>query len=185
MERFDRRITNGALDRLAQEDACQFLNKWPADKYRVSYNDVAQAIVNIVSSPVVAIMNLVEQLAFSWLAGNGDLHAKNYSVQWLPQEQLVVPTPVYDLVSTIPYPLDQHMALKVDGRDANLRGRFLVEFASRFGVPISMSRRKLNDIIDAVAPHIDDASEIGFDDGTTRKIVTEMNRRLNILRRLD
>lgn len=185
VERFDRRITNGALHRLAQEDACQFLNKWPADKYRVSYNDVAQAIVNIVSSPVVAIMNLVEQLAFSWLVGNGDLHAKNYSVQWLPQEQLVVPTPVYDLVSTIPYPLDQHMALKVDGRDANLRGRFLVEFASRFGVPISMSRRKLNDIIDAVAPHIDDASEIGFDDGTTRKIVTEMNRRLNILRRLD
>jgi serine/threonine-protein kinase HipA len=167
---------------LAQEDACQLLNKWPADKYRVSFNDIAKRLVEVVSSPEAAIMNLIEQIAFSWIIGNGDMHAKNYSVQWLQAERLVVPTPLYDLVSTIPYPLDQHMALKLDGRNANLRGRFLVEFGSRFGVPGKMSIRRLGELCDRVANRIDDVSLIGFDDRTTGRLAMEMSRRLKILR---
>jgi serine/threonine-protein kinase HipA len=184
VERFDRRIAGGYVQRLAQEDACQLLNKWPADKYRVSFNDIAKRLVQVVSSPEASIMNLIEQIAFSWIIGNGDMHAKNYSVQWLQTERLVVPTPVYDLVSTIPYPLDQHMALKLDGRNANLRGRFLVEFASRFGVPEKMSIRRLGELFDRVANHIDDVSLIGFDDHTTGRLATEMSRRLKTLRQL-
>jgi serine/threonine-protein kinase HipA len=185
VERFDRRVANGLAQRLPQEDACQLLNRWPADKYRVSFNDIAKRLTEVTSSCEASIMDLVEQIAFSWIVGNGDMHAKNYSVQWLKKEQLVVPTPLYDVVSTIPYPLDQHMALKLDSRNANLRGRFLVEFASRFGVPKSMSQRRLNEIADRVALHIGDASAIGFDDRTTEKLVAEMNRRLGILQRFD
>ena len=185
VERFDRRVVNGSMLRLAQEDACQMLNRWPADKYRVSINDIAERLVEVTSSREASIMDLVEQIAFSWIVGNGDMHAKNYSVQWLKEERLVVPTPVYDVVSTIPYPLDQHMALKLDGRDANLRGRFLVEFAARFGVPESMSRRRLCDLADGVAHHIDDASCIGFNARKTEQLIAEMNRRLKILRRFD
>ena len=182
VERFDRRIVGGSIQRLAQEDACQLLNKWPADKYRVSFNDIAKRLVKVVSSREASIMGLIEQIAFSWIIGNGDMHAKNYSVQWLRAERLVVPTPVYDLVSTIPYPLDQHMALKLDGRNANLRGRFLVEFASRFGVPEKMSIRRLSELSDRVANHIDDVSLIGFDDRTTGRLAMEMGKRLETLR---
>ena len=185
VERFDRRVADGLVQRLPQEDACQLLNRWPADKYRVSYNDIAKRLTEVVSSREASIMDLVEQIAFSWIIGNGDMHAKNYSVQWLKEEQLVVPTPLYDVVSTIPYPLDQHMALKLDSRNANLRGRFLVEFASRFGIPKSMSRRRLNELADRVASHIGDASVIGFDDRTTGKLEAEMNRRLGVLHRFD
>jgi serine/threonine-protein kinase HipA len=185
VERFDRRVVNGSVKRLAQEDACQLLSRWPADKYRVSFNDIANRLVEVVSSSEASIMNLVEQIAFSWIIGNGDMHAKNYSVQWLKEERLVVPTPVYDVVSTIPYPLDQHMALKLDGRDANLRGRFLVGFASRFGVPETMSRRRLGELADRVTPHIHGASRIGFDAHTTERLIKEMNRRLKTLRRFD
>ncbi len=77
------------------------------------------------------------------------------------------------------------MALKLDGRNADLRGRFLVEFASRFGVPKSMSQRRLNELSDRVTQHIDDASVIGFDDRITAQLITEMNRRLETLRRFD
>ena len=182
VERFDRRIVGGAVQRLAQEDTCQLLNKWPADKYRVSFNDIAKRLVRVVSSPEASIMNLIEQVAFSWIIGNGDMHAKNYSVQWLQAERLVVPTPVYDLVSTIPYPLDQHMALKLDGRNANLQGRFLVDFASRFGVPEKMSIRRLGELSERVANHIDEVSLIGFDDHTCGRLATEMSRRLKTLR---
>lgn len=190
VERFDRRVTLGeganvSVQRIAQEDACQLLNKWPADKYRVSINDIAKRLVEVTSSREASIMDLVEQVAFSWIIGNGDMHAKNYSVQWLKEERLVLPTPVYDVLSTIPYPLDQHMALKLDGRNANLRSRFLVEFAARFGVPKSMSKRRINELSDRVAQHIGDASEIGFDERITGRMVTEMNRRLGILRRFD
>ena len=185
VERFDRRIVNGTVKRLAQEDACQLLNRWPADKYRISFNDIANRLVEVVSSTEASIMDLVEQVAFSWIIGNGDMHAKNYSVQWLKEERLVVPTPVYDVVSTIPYPLDQHMALKLDGRDANLRGRFLTGFASRFGIPESMVRRKIGMLADRVAPHIGGASCIGFNARTTEQLINEMNRRLKTLRRFD
>jgi len=185
VERFDRRVVNGSVKRLAQEDACQLLSRWPADKYRVSFNDIANRLVEVVSSSEASIMNLVEQVAFSWIIGNGDMHAKNYSVQWLKEERLVVPTPVYDVVSTIPYPLDQHMALKLDGRDANLRGRFLLGFASRFGVPESLMQRKLGELADRVAPHIGGASCIGFDARTTEQLINEMKRRLEALCRFD
>ncbi len=185
VERFDRRVVDGAIRRLPQEDACQLLNRWPADKYRVSFNDIAKRLAKVTSSREASIMDLVEQLAFSWIIGNGDMHAKNYSVQWLKDERLVVPTPVYDVISTLPYPLDQHMALKLDGRNANLRGRFLVEFASRFGVPKSMSQRRLGELADRVAHNIGNASVIGFNDETTEWLVTEMNRRLGILQRFD
>jgi serine/threonine-protein kinase HipA len=185
VERFDRRVVNGAVKRLAQEDACQLLNRWPADKYRVSFNDIANRLIKVVSSSEASIMDLVEQVAFSWIIGNGDMHAKNYSVQWFKEERLVVPTPVYDVVSTIPYPLDQHMALKLDGRDANLHGRFLLGFASRFGVPEPMARRKLGELADRVAPHIGGASCIGFDGRATEQLISEMNRRLKTLYRFD
>jgi len=190
VERFDRRLksaknTNSYVQRIAQEDACQLLNRWPADKYRISINDIARRLLEVTSSREASIMDLVKQVAFSWIIGNGDLHAKNYSVQWLKEERLVMPTPVYDVVSTIPYPLDQHMALKLDGRNANLRGRFLVEFAARFGVPESMSQRRLSELAERVAQHIAGAAVIGFDDRITAQLIAEMNRRLETLRRFD
>ena len=182
VERFDRSVTSV---KIAQEDACQLLNRWPADKYRISINDIARRLVEVTSSREASIMDLVKQVAFSWIIGNGDMHAKNYSVQWLKEERLVMPTPVYDVVSTIPYPLDQHMALKLDGRDANLRGRFLVEFAARFGVPASLSQRKLSELSERVDQYIADAAVIGFDDRITGQLIAEMNRRLETLRRFE
>jgi len=185
VERFDRKIVDGTIVRVAQEDACQLLNRWPADKYRVTFNDIANRLVSVASSGVSAVMNLVEQIAFNWIIGNGDMHAKNYSVQWLKHEQLVVPTPAYDLVSTLPYPLDQHMALKLDGRNGNLRGKFLITFASRFGIPESMSRRRLSALAERVSPHINDVSSIGYNDQTTLRLIDEINLRLNTLCRFD
>jgi len=185
VERFDRKVVGGKLVRVAQEDACQLLNRWPADKYRVTFNDIANRLGSVASSGVASTMNLVEQIAFNWIIGNGDMHAKNYSVQWLEREQLVVPTPVYDLVSTLPYPLDQHMALKLDGRNGNLRGKFLITFAARFGIPESMSRRRLGALADRVSPHINDVSSIGFNDRTTGRLIDEINSRLNTFCRFD
>jgi serine/threonine-protein kinase HipA len=183
VRRFDRQVAGGRLRRLAQEDACQFLGRWPADKYRVAVDDIATRVAGLASSPQLAVLNLIEQVAFSWMIGNGDLHAKNFSLQWLPEERLVTPTPVYDIVSTLPYPLDQKMALRVEGRDANLQGRFLSRFALRFAIPDTIVRRRLAELIDRVEPRVSDFGAVGFPGEVAEKVTAEMGRRITALKR--
>jgi serine/threonine-protein kinase HipA len=183
VERFDRTAREGTLARIAQEDACQFLGKWPADKYRVSVNDIAGRMVELASSPQAAVLDLIDQVAFAWVIGNGDLHAKNFSLQWRRDVRVVAPSPLYDIVSTLPYPVDQHLALRIDGRDDNLQGRFFQDFARRFGVPDALVRRRLGRIIARVSRGLPDIATIGFPADVTEKMTAEIERRLGFLAR--
>jgi serine/threonine-protein kinase HipA len=186
VSRFDRAPSPDGYRRIGQEDACQFVGRWPADKYRITVNEITARLVALASAPPAAVMELVSQIAFSWIVGNGDFHAKNFSLQWRPDDGLVAPTPVYDIVSSLPYRgLDQHMALKLDGRDGRLRGRFLVEFAERFGVPAVLTRRRVGTLIERAAPRLDAAADIGFDTPTSERLVNEMHRRIETLKRFD
>jgi serine/threonine-protein kinase HipA len=183
VERFDRTLGGGNVARIAQEDACQFLGKWPADKYRVSVNDIAGRMVELASSPQAAVLDLICQVAFAWVIGNGDLHAKNLSLQWRRDVRVVAPSPLYDIVSTLPYPVDQHLALRIDGRDDNLQGRFLQDFARRHGVPDALVRRRVERIIARVAEGLPGIAAIGFPTDITEKMAREIERRLGVLAR--
>ncbi|NQV07569.1 HipA domain-containing protein, partial [bacterium] len=185
VSRFDRVADGDGWRRVAQEDACQFLDRWPADKYRISVNEIAERLVDLASSPPSAVLDLVLQVAFSWVVGNGDLHSKNFSLQWHPDAGLVAASPIYDVVTTLPYPLDLNMALRVDGRDANIQGRFLVEFAGRFDAPAALVCRRLGELADRLDTRLDGAGEIGFDTQTSERLVAEMRRRLEVLRRFE
>lgn len=181
VERFDRTMREGSLVRIAQEDACQFLGRWPADKYRVSVNDIAGRLAELASSPQAAVLDFICQVGFAWAIGNGDLHAKNFSLQWRRDIRMVAPSPVYDVVSTLPYPVDQRLALRMDGRDDNLQGRFLEGFGRRFGIPGSVVRRRLERIIDAVSRAVPQMASIGFRAEVTAKMTREIERRLSVL----
>ena len=117
-----------------QEDACQFLNKYPADKYRISFNEVVQAVKKHVPASQVAILKLLQLYAFSYLIGNGDLHAKNISMLIKSGSRIVEISPAYDLICTYIYG-DHKMAIKLDGRDDNIKRKSLIEFGKRFGIP--------------------------------------------------
>ncbi|OFW66533.1 MAG: hypothetical protein A2Z12_01920 [Actinobacteria bacterium RBG_16_68_21] len=182
--RFDRKPSGAGFHRVAQEDACQFLGRWPADKYRVTVNEIADRVIELASAPQAAVANLVQQVAFSCVVGNGDLHGKNLSLQWRSDEELVAPTAVYDIVSSIPYRrLDDRMALDVDGRVANIQGRFLVAFAERYGVPEALTRRQLGEMIDRVKPRIRSVENIGFDTSISERMAAEMQNRVARLSR--
>lgn len=183
VERFDRALSESTLVRIAQEDACQFLGKWPADKYRVSVNDIVGRMVELASSPQAAVLDFLCQVGFAWAIGNGDLHAKNFSLQWRPDARVVAPSPVYDVVSTLPYPVDQHLALRIDGRDDNLQGRFLLAFAERRGIPGAVLRRRLERIISRVGQGLPGIAAIGFPAEVTEKVAREIERRLGVLGR--
>ncbi|HEX9889359.1 MAG TPA: HipA domain-containing protein [Nitriliruptorales bacterium] len=146
--RFDRIVRDGDVHAVAQEDGCQVLGLWPADKYRPSIESVVGGLAAVCAAPVVAALRLWEQVAFSYLLANGDLHAKNLSIRrgsrgWEP-------TPVYDVVCTHPYGDVLTMALPLAG-DANpdrvSRSRFLAA-AEGTGVPPPAMARTLDRLLD-------------------------------------
>ncbi len=179
--RFDRvRSPDRSIERISQEDACQLLGRYPADKYRLSVNEIASRVTDVATAPQAAVMDLVLQIAFAWLIGNGDLHGKNYSLQWRP-DGIVTASPLYDIVSTLPYPLSQHMALRLDGRDDNFTRHSFVEFAERFGVPQRLTTRRLDEMVRRCEPGIADLASIGYDEATTARLASEIRSRMEAL----
>ena len=81
VERFDR-VSNpdGSTQSLAVEDAAQVLGIYPADKYSVSSERVADALAGQCAARLLALREVYRQFCFAWLTGNGDLHAKNLSI---------------------------------------------------------------------------------------------------------
>jgi len=90
---------------------------------------------------MVAALRLLEQVAASYLIGNGDLHAKNLSV--LDRGDGLAPSPVYDVTFTHPYGDTDTMALPICGesRVARIGRMTFTEAAERCGVrPAALDR---------------------------------------------
>ena len=141
VERFDRYNQK----RIHQEDACQFLNRYPADKYRITVNQIADAIMHIANAPQLEVLNLLSQTAFSYLICNGDLHAKNISLQTL-EDGTITLTPLYDLISTAIYS-DFNMAIKLDSRDDNMKRKVFIDFAERYQVSAKVMNATLDKLL--------------------------------------
>lgn len=173
VERFDRERVGRTWRGIRQEDACQLLNRYPADKYNLTTNDIAQAL-GLCAAPVAERMRLIQLVAFSYLVGNGDLHGKNVSVN--EARGALQLSPAYDLLSTRPY-RDLKLALKIDGRDDNLTRKQLLEFGTRFDVPARAIENTLAQLTTAAAPFIPRVKELGCDARTTKQLVDLMKKR--------
>jgi serine/threonine-protein kinase HipA len=178
VERFDReRATDGSVKRVHQEDACQLLNRYPADKYRLKLQDLSDAL-EVAAAPIVARLRLLELQAFSYLIANGDLHAKNVSVQRRAGQFTFAPA--YDLLSTLPYG-DAKLALPLEGRDESLGWKHFVAFGERNGLRPASVRRSLMRIVDALGPLVPRLAEIGLDARKSAHLERTMTERLAAL----
>ncbi|TVP75951.1 MAG: type II toxin-antitoxin system HipA family toxin [Gemmatimonadales bacterium] len=66
VRRFDRRVDGAGHARaLPQEDACQVLERYPADKYRVTTEAVVGALAAVCRARPVAALALIRQVAFA------------------------------------------------------------------------------------------------------------------------
>lgn len=180
VERFDRLSTAAGIVRLHQEDACQILNRYPADKYALSTADVMTAL-DVCSASVVEKAKLLRVFAFSYLIGNGDLHGKNVSVR-TRADGVIELSPAYDLLSTFPYG-DKRMALRVDARDDKLRRSHLVKFAARHGLRERAVNSILDELVEAAPRFAADIERIGFDARVVRSLRTMMAKRRDDLAR--
>lgn len=174
VQRFDRQREGRRWRGIHQEDACQFLDRYPADKYRLSSSEVARGLERC-DSPVVQCARLLEVLAFSYLVGNGDLHAKNVSISAAGGPLQL--SPAYDLLSTRPYK-DLKLALKFEGRDDNLKRAHFIAFGGRFGVPQKAVEARLDRITSKALPFLSRLKEIGLEPRATRVLAELMKKRL-------
>ena len=105
--RYDRRrLENGQLVRLHQEDACQSLAVPPGGKYERDGGPgapaIAQLLIDEADDPDSDVGAFFDALALNWVIAGTDAHAKNYSLLIGPGSVRLAP--LYDLISALPYP---------------------------------------------------------------------------------
>lgn len=178
IKRFDRLIQKSSIAMLHQEDACQLLDRYPWQKYRITMKEVATAVSQTATSSRREILRLLRLYCFSYLIGNADLHAKNVSLV-KTESGTVELTPGYDLLSTLPYAdLDTRMAMSMDGRDDNFSSRNFEEFGERWEVPVEVVRKMTREVVDAVSAELPLLNDIGFEDKQMARLESVITRRL-------
>ncbi|HEY5855977.1 MAG TPA: type II toxin-antitoxin system HipA family toxin, partial [Aldersonia sp.] len=178
--RFDR----SAGTRVAQEDACQVAGVYPASKYRMKAETAIAALADACArgggSRIVATLELLGTVVFSWLIGNGDLHAKNLSV-FAPGD-VWEPTPCYDLLSTQPYAgWRDPIAMDLYGRANRLTRSHFVDGGVRLGVRERALTRMIDDLLDAAQDWPARCGEIGFSERETDLLADMLRQRIRSL----
>lgn len=172
-----RRFDRNKRELIHVEDGAQVLGRYPADKYILSFEEVAQGLSRATISPLASSINLLTQLAFAWLTGNGDMHAKNLSVVGGHHGNLVAP--MYDLPSSLFYPdLDPELALSVGGYSTLTVKRF-VEVGSFLGLPrasVENIRRRVLTVTKEVADEVENGA-LPFDSKIISKASRQLRRR--------
>jgi serine/threonine-protein kinase HipA len=181
VERFDRpaRGDDGA-DALAVEDGCQVLGRPSADKYVAGTEVVFGALAAVCEAPLPAARTLLAQLLFAYVTGNGDAHAKNFSVVQTSEGECRV-APAYDLPTSQPYG-DTTLALSIGGRSSgDFSGEEFVTLGARLGLPAQAVRRLIDRTRERSSAWVASLDELPFDSGQTRKLKRVAMHRLDRL----
>lgn len=182
VERFDRIYSKDLkkLTKIHQEDACQFLSQYPANKYRISLREILERMSVLCASPKIEILKVIEQYVFSYIICNGDMHAKNISLLVDPKNKTAVLSPAYDLISTIVYG-DENMALKIEGKDKKLDRSTFVNFAERFEIPAIAIESKIDSLLKNVSKNKMILKKIGLDEKKETYLFKNIDERMRLL----
>lgn len=130
-----RRIDRKDEIKIHMEDMCQLTEKLTEQKYRGSYEQIAKAIAKYSVNPGLDIINFFEQLLFSFLTGNSDMHLKNFSLIDIPGMGYVL-SPAYDMIASalVVEGDDEELALTLNGKKKKLRKNDFLEAIKRFDI---------------------------------------------------
>jgi len=145
IKRFDRA---GRGRKAALEDFAQLQRMTRDTKYNSSMEQVAATIEQYCTFPAVEKVKLFRLTLFSFLAGNEDMHLKNFSL--IQREGKVELAPAYDLINTTVAlgGTPEEMALPLHGKKSNLTRGDLVDYfgTDRLGLTERTRATVLNDI---------------------------------------
>jgi serine/threonine-protein kinase HipA len=122
VDRYDRRLVEGKLIRIHQEDVCQALGVYPERKYQnrggPGPSDVARLMRDVMPARAAsdAVWRFFDALAWNWLIVGTDAHAKNYSLLLAAADVRLAP--LYDIASALPYGTHERklrFAMKIGG----------------------------------------------------------------------
>lgn len=127
-----RRVDRVKKGKLHMEDMCQLTERLTEEKYNGSYEQIGKAILKYSSNPGLDVVNFCELVLFSFLTGNADMHLKNFSLIYQPEQGIVL-APAYDLLSTalVNSADDEEMALTLNGKKKKIeKGDFKAAFTT-------------------------------------------------------
>lgn len=122
-------------DKIAMEDMCQLSERLTEDKYKGSHERIAKVINRYSAVPLLDMVKYWEQVLFSWIVGNADMHLKNYSL-FSPDGNDYQLAPAYDLLSTaLVMPEDtEELALTLCGKKRKLSRLNFIEAMAESGL---------------------------------------------------
>lgn len=108
------------MKKLHMEDMCQLTERMTEHKYRGSHEQIAKAIARFTANPTLDVTTFYEQVLFSFLTGNADMHLKNFSLLKDANGQYNL-SPAYDMVpSSLLIRETEELALTLNGRKSKL-----------------------------------------------------------------
>ena len=134
MQRFDL-YDDG--ERLGVEDFSVLLGERADDKYRGSYESLANVVKMYCASPQRDLQSFFSLIVLCVAVGNGDAHKKNFSLLYddIRKPETIRLSPAYDIVSTLPYLKNDTPALKMNGHKKSFPGKAeLNRFGKRIGI---------------------------------------------------
>jgi serine/threonine-protein kinase HipA len=94
-----KRIDRNKKKKIHMEDMCQLTERLTEDKCHGSYEQIAKAVLKYSVNPGLDVINFYEQVVFSYLTGNADMHLKNFSLIDRPEMGYTL-SEAYDMVTT-------------------------------------------------------------------------------------
>ena len=147
VERYDRVVDpDGTVHRVHQEDFCQVLGLPPDRKYEQEAGPTLARVARVLQevAEAAASETLLRALTLNVALGNCDAHGKNFSLLHTESGALRL-APLYDLLSTRLYPLDETLAMYVDS--VQKADRVTAERIVNEAVSWGMTRRSVEEIV--------------------------------------
>jgi serine/threonine-protein kinase HipA len=162
VERFDIREMPADKRMLALEDLCSVLDLPSDAKYSGTMERVARAVRPLSTAPDEDLIIIVKRGLFAWLIADGDMHLKNMALLKIAvpgekQFRSVRMAPLYDAVTTRIFPNLKHdrMALKLNGKDDNLRRADFRTLAATAGLRVGDADAAMDDMLRRMGGAID------------------------------
>jgi len=130
-----KRVDRRGREKIHMEDMCQLTERLTEHKYQGSYEQIGKAILKYSVDSGLDLVNFFEQVVFSFLTGNADMHLKNFSLLKDPATGYVL-CPAYDMVaSALVVEGDaEELALNLNGKKRKLTKKDFVAAMSRFNL---------------------------------------------------
>jgi serine/threonine-protein kinase HipA len=184
VERFDRRIApDGTVQRVHQEDFCQALGLAPDRKYEQdsgpSLARIARVLQDVADPSAPA--TLLRAVTLNVALGNCDAHGKNFSLTHTKSGAVRL-APLYDLLSTRLYPLDDKLAMYVDSvqKADRVTAARIVNEATRWGLGRSSAEEAVADVLERLPAAV--AAAAGETDGLPSALPELVSRRVELMR---